>query len=53
MENWYNGTYPDRVYVYKRVLNRYNNTLTVEIICKVHAQNAKAGKAGFEPELHL
>ena len=42
-EDWYNGSYPARVYIYKKVLNRYNNSLTVEIICKTHSQNAKAG----------
>ncbi len=43
-ENWYNGTYAGRVLIYKKVLNRYNNSLSVEIICKVHAQHAKAGE---------
>ena len=41
-ETWSNGSYTTRVYIYKKVLNRYNS-LTVEIICKAHSQNAKAG----------
>jgi hypothetical protein len=43
-EFWKNGSYPAKVYVYKKVLNRYNNSLSVEIICKTHSQFAKAGQ---------
>ncbi len=47
-EDWYNGSYPTRVYIYKKVLNRYNNSLSVEIICKTHSQNAKAGDSSTD-----
>jgi len=42
-ENWHNGSYPTKVYIYKKVVNRYNNSLSVEIVCKAHSQKAKAG----------
>lgn len=40
-EYWKNGRYEGRVYIHKNVVDKYE-TIQVEIICKVHAKNARA-----------